>query len=567
MDLDLHPVIDIARPALTHWLAKYLRHRVRILVVVDEGIGLEPGPGAFGVERMITLMRGTTVGCMRFSVDIARRSPGAFVEEVAPVGTAPRYTGFRFDSQKPDGSLVIAGYDEVWCFGFKPHAAFVFPTDDVQIQQPASLPASDAELGALTQWMNNRGGLFGTGDHDFLGSPMCSRIPRLGSMRAWTNAQNVPPIGGPERLDTNRPFNAAEQAGTELMENAVERDRLPQTIDWVPWLSVRHPWGVRTSLRRPHPVLCHPRLGPIDVMPDHPHEGVVFDHVPQPDVGLAALDVTRSYAFPGAAGLEYPDVGGVRPLPMVIAHGRTLSNPPLQHAKGAIAAKRFGMISVYDGHRIGIGRVATDSTWHHWFNMNVSDIEANNPDAWAKISRYWINLAVWLAPPHKLRHCGHFHLLEAFYRYPGIEELGPRMPLLEAGRVVRESLLRIWGPCWVTQFTFDWIGELDVKLRERLLERFTQVPMWKQPFPPRPRPNLGPIDPEVIEMAMLGGIAMRLADALFEGDGSFEGSVKRLESLSPETLDQLALKGLAAGLESLQAVVKGAQAESRQILG
>lgn len=567
MDLDLHPVLDFARPALADHLAKFLRPRVRLLVVVDTEISLSPGPRAFGIERVIRLLRETPVGLMRFSVDVAQRSAGGFAEVASPPGTTARYTGFRFDSRRADGSLVIAGYDEVWCFGFKPHAAFAFPSDDADITRPSALPASDAELAELTRWMNAGGGLFGTGDHDFLGAPMCHRIPRLGSMRAWTNAQNVPTIGGPERLDTNRPANLAERLGAELIENDVERDRVPQAIEWTPWLSMRHPFLPGRTRRRPHPVLCHPQLGPIDVMPDHPHEGVVFDHVPQPDVGLAAIRLDGRYAFGGVTGDEYPTVNGVRPLPMVIAHGRTLASPPLRHEKGPMAARRFGMVSVYDGHRIGIGRVATDSTWHHWFNMNISGIEAANGEAWQKISRYFLNLAVWLARPGAGRPIVLAHALEAVFSYPGVEELGPRVPVMQAGRLLHDRLVSLYGPCWVTQWAFDRLGEIDVGLRERLIERLLAVPLPGRPFPPRPEPCLSCPDPELFEIAMLGGVLRQTVDVLMGERADLESAVGRLELLGRERFEKLAADGVAAGLKDLQAQWRKSQAATAAVFG
>ena len=76
------------------------------------------------------------------------------------------------------------------------------------------MPASDAELIKLDSWMKSRkGGLFGTGDHDFLGASMCRRIPRLGTMRRWTNADGVPPQFTPDRIDTLRPPTAAFEPG------------------------------------------------------------------------------------------------------------------------------------------------------------------------------------------------------------------------------------------------------------------------------------------------------------------------------------------------------------------
>lgn len=561
--LDLHHVVDVARPALIDFIKKYLRSHVRILMVVDTEISLSPGANAFGIERVIRLLRETNVGCMHFHVDSGVRSAAAFSVVPTPAGTSAKYFGFRFDSVLPDGTRVIDHYDEVWCFGFKPDN---FGATDANITSASALPTSDAELAALTTWMNNKGGVFATGDHDYLGASMCHRIPRVGTMRAWTNAQGVPPINTTLRIDTNRPANLAEMAGTEVVEFDRQGDSVPQLIDWVPWLSFSHHiWHVHT---RPHPVLCHPVLGPINVMPDHPHEGVVFDHVPQPAVSLAAITLTNVYNFGGGvSGNEYPTAGTVQPLPMVIAHGRTLADPPLMHEKGDSPAKRFAMISVYDGHRANVGRVATDSTWHHWMNINITQIEAAGGDNWEKIKRYYLNLAIWLAPSHIPRHCFHIHVLESFYSYPGIEEFHPKAELLEVGYAFRHRLHKLYGPCWVTQFVLEVTGLLDISLRERLIERYLAVPMPQRPFPPRPDPCLTCPPPELLEVAILGGVVRAAAEVIYGDGGGIEASVKRLSELNPDRLDKQLLEGAAVGLKELQGLYARSMKETNQLLG
>jgi hypothetical protein len=52
-----------------------------------------------------------------------------------------------------------------------------------------------------------------------------------------------------------------------------------------------------------------------------------------------------------------------------------------------------------------VGRVATHSTWHHWFDQNIDEIEAKGGENWAKISRYFLNVATWLAPPMPVTFC------------------------------------------------------------------------------------------------------------------------------------------------------------------
>jgi len=59
----------------------------------------------------------------------------------------------------------------------------------------------------------------------------------------------------------------------------------------------------------------------------------------------------------------------------VIAYGRTLADPPHFLQKGDQSSRRFPMISVYDGRRGGVGRVAVDSTRQHWFDMNIAALQ------------------------------------------------------------------------------------------------------------------------------------------------------------------------------------------------
>jgi hypothetical protein len=531
MEISLEPssVVSFAKPAFKEFITKRIRFRhSRILVVVDPGIDLDPGADAFGVERVIRLLRTETVGLWHFHVHVALHSSDPFAVVANPPGTTPKYNGFRFNSVLPSGGLVIDSYDQIWCYG----AYGPFTQDD--------------ELAALTTWMNNGGGLFATGDHDTLGESLCSRIPRIGTMRAWSNAQGVPPRTGADRIDTNRPFNAAEVAGTEVIEFERQGDTLPQRIDWKAWLSHWHfPWAAH---RRPHPVLCHPQLGPINVMPDHPHEGVVFDHVAQPDVGLPAITLGNVYNFNGVTGDEYPTVSGVRPLPLVIAHGRTFAGPPLQHEKGNSPAKRFAMISVYDGHSIGIGRAATDSTWHHWMNINITQLEAAGGANWEKIKRYYLNLALWLAPAQLFVSGFHATLVESFFTYPGIEEYAVKDSRFELGLTLRDHFHRYHGPCWVSLFVLHYLRDYNAEFLKKFTEQYMRETIPGLKRPPRPEPCLSCPSPEAIEVMVLGGVAQMLLQKAF-GEGAFEDRVKQLEKLDSDRLSKLIAEGVREGLQ------------------
>jgi hypothetical protein len=563
-DFQFSQVVDFARPVFQDFIPKLFFTRVRLLCVVDRSVQTDLSPDSFGIGRVIKLMRDTTVGCMYFDVDIAQRPDNLepnFAVDNTPGDTGAKYTGFRFDSVH-NGARVIDQYDEIWCFGFRPGND---GGPDSNIDNDL-FKATEAELAALTQWMNDKkGGVFATGDHDYLGASMCRFIPRVGTMRAWTNTQGVPPINGTARIDTHRPATPGQASGADIIPSNAQEDVVPQPIEWVPWLSINIPWWrVR---ERPHPVLCHPTIGPIDVMPDHAHEGTVFDHVPNADTGLAAITLTNTLNFNGTNfGDEYPTKNGVQPLPQVIAHGRTLADPPLQQAKGDSPAKRFAMMSIYDGHRADIGRVAVDSTWHHWMNLNISDIEAAGGNNWEKIKRYFINLGVWLAPPQLPRHCLYIHALESFYQHPGIEELHRRTDLFVAGDLLRSKLIYLFGPCWVTHFVFDWLGQLDIKLRERLIERYLAVPLPGKPFPPRPDPCLTCPPFEMIETAVLGGMVRATAEVL-KHDGDLAETLNALMEVQPETFEKVMLDGSAAGLKYLRDRYARSIEQTKALLG
>jgi hypothetical protein len=526
------------------------RTTVSILVVVDPQISLTEGPSAFGVARVVRLLRESRVGCKRFKVDLAVRDAGALVINNDPAPSQPRYDNFRFD-QFEDGAPILNRYHEVWCFGFRPGNDG--STNDANITAAGSLPASDSELAALTRWMNERkGGLLAMGDHHYLGASMCHRIPRIRSMRRWTNAQGVPPIGTYQRHDTNRPATPAEQSGAAEIDFLNQEDQVPQRIEWTPWVSHHiSPFRLRS---RPHPILCHPTLGPIDVMPDHPHEGWCYEN--------DEIDLTATFDFAGYAGAEYPQVGDERPAPTVIAYGTTTPSPPYDLEKGPSPKKRFGMISAYDGHRAGVGRVVTDSTWHHWFDENVQAIEAAGGDNWAKISRYYLNVAVWLTPPGVGDICIAFDALQSHFEYLGWQEYTPRSSVFELGARFRTKLSQVYGPCWVTQWVLDRLQLVDDDIWAYLKDRL----FWSKGGPGPGGPCLSCPPLEAFEAAVLGGVVratMPLAAAIKK---DVDARSEKLRMLTPEDLVDAALKGAQAGAADFRRALAESVAELKPLL-
>jgi len=535
MDDTLSTVADVYRDHLAATYKEFLlTARIKILIVADTEISFTTGPGVFGIGRLVKLLRETKVGCTRFDVTLARRSSvSPMVTNPSPADTQPRYDGFRFDAVV-SGKPLLDSYDEVWIYGFKPGND---GGPDSNINQAFALPLTDGELAALTRWMNEKqGGLFATGDHDYLGASMCHRIPRIGTMRKWTNADGVPPIGGLDRIDTNRPATPgqADIAGTpDVMPFSNQSDSVPQPIQWVAWQKHKH--GYFTVHKRPHPVLCHPKLGPIDVMPDHAHEGCMFRE--------SDIDLTATYAFNGYSGAEYPGSGAGQARPRVIAWGNTLADPPYNHAKGDSPAKHFPMISVYDGHVADIGRVAGDSTWHHHMDINLLGLEsAADTTAWQKISRYFINLAVWLAPPGRYRaHC-FFDFVKAHFEYVGLLELHPKIEAARVGHIFRDHLVLHYGPCWVTSFVLDWLRDFNRKLHEKVLVEFFDGPIGPGP---RPDPCLSCPPWDFIEQTLLGHMALATRELAVELRRSFEAGERRQFKL--DAFQPLMFKGLEQG--------------------
>lgn len=527
-----------------------LRRKSRILMVVDQDVAVSATAG-FGIGRVIDIMNAASIGCASFEVKLA----GRFGTRSTNNNAGPHeftYTGFRFDQTEADGSLIIDRYDQIWCFGFDPgngQPNNLNPSVDANI---AAHPwaATNAELEKLSRWMNERkGGLFGTGDHHYLGASVCSRIPRLGVMRMWTVTDGVPTMELTTRLDTNRPVTAAQQAGTAVIPNTAERDEKPQPIDWVAeYTSSLSPFFTHKA---PHPILCHPTLGPINVMPDHPHEGRCFDPT---DPNWIATRRDTTYNFNGYTGEQFPTVGGVRPLPKIIAWGNTLADPPLQFAKGDQPARRFPMISVYDGQRIGIGRVVTDSTWHHWFNMNLDGLagEAVTTE-YEKIKRYFINIGIWLASPAWRRAMAWCPLLTSRFEYFGLEERTLDMPLIDIGRLHLEYLWPRLGPCWVREWIWEGVFEIDRDIIRWLEEKIK----------PRPSPCLTCPPIELIEAAVMGGIIKSLFADERELNKKLSLADKPRFELDAKEVEQRWTRGIAQGIAELAELYERSMKESR----
>ncbi|MEM7308671.1 MAG: hypothetical protein AAF682_18450 [Planctomycetota bacterium] len=412
---------------------------VRILLVVDGSIGFNKD---FGMGYIVQTLREDALSYVNFDVDLAIR--GATVagdEDVVERATHPPhsldYASFRFDRTESNGSRTIDKYGQIWIFGIRGENSPGLSSDEQQ---------------ALRVWMDAGGGILAMGDHGTLGAALCKDIPRVRHMRRWTEAQSVPPMEGLDRHDTNRPATPGQESGADYMPFNVQEDNVLQPLDWR-----RYPLaGIALKLKRrvaPHPILCDPVHGVLDVFPDHPHEGAVFE-----DHEVVANDA----ADPG----DFPSSPFNQIMPETIAWVRTWTGST-NRTKGGVSAQRFGALGVYDGQGAStpVGRIVVDSTWHHWMTINLLGMEAASATStnYARFQTFVRNVAVWLATEQqrKTMHCALSwltlftpDLVESIYDSNLLRLYDSATDVL--GRTASECLRTEWIKLWYPPELFEF---------------------------------------------------------------------------------------------------------------
>lgn len=452
-----------------------------------------------------------------FEVTVAQRAPappfprpGEVLQNPSAGPYEVRYRYFRFDQAGFD----IDAYDQVWLFGYQPGND---GGPDANVGLAKNTPLTDAELKVLAHWMDAGGGVFATGDHAYLGASMCSRIPRVRTMRKWTHAQGVPLINGPGRLDTNQPRNPYERANIAKMDFYNQSDAVPQPIevvmeplvDLIPWL----------RSYSPHPILCT-RAGIIDRFPDHPHEGEV--------IADDEVRLDEPLGIPGYPKPEYPGGAG-RPTPKVIAYGRT-THRQWKRTKGFVSPRRFGLVGAYDGDPVGIGRVVVDSTWHHWMSENLWGFETNNPEMMTLMAAYYRNVALWLATPQQ-RAAMLAAATWGVLMGAGQMQFPITASIWELGERARDVIGRTASQCTISK----WVGQFfDSRV-------FGSIEL--------PDPCLTCPPGEVFEHAILGGIAKGMLQVAFPYQE--EMAIQRRPVPDPDAIAAAALEGARLGHEEL----------------
>lgn len=322
------------------------------------------------------------------------------------------YQNFNFAT-----TTDLSQYDVIWLFGYE--------GDNDGTVLPGTGPIDETELAAIATFMDNGGGVFATGDHSGMGSYMCGQIPRVRSMRLWwAQASDYPPGTPPTAVNSqgqtvpaiNWPGHSTPAAGRAdtLQQNPSDTaavfhfddqsDAIPQPLSF--------PGNVV------HPILEGPQ-GPIGSFPDHMHEGEV----------VVPADVTATLTFNGQSFTEYPSTAlndGFQPVPQIIATGAIVGGHEtviegsqceqnnFQPDDTPSVARPLGVLCAYDGHAVGAGRAVTDSSFHHYLDLNlIGDPCGATPDRQAgfgpsytqpaagsmlaDLQAFYANTVAWLA--------------------------------------------------------------------------------------------------------------------------------------------------------------------------
>jgi len=481
--MDFTTKITELNPELHRW---FLIPVVRILIVTDGNIDLSE-TADFGLGKVIkTLETENFYSNVRFCISGASRAgsqnsfPGASSKQF-------KYTGFKFTMSGFD----INDYHQVWFFGFDPGNDG--SSNDANINNSANPLKDAAEIAVLSNWMNARkGGVLAMGDHHYLGASLCSKIPRVRKMRRWTNADQVPSISGPDRHDTNQ-----DKTGSGVIPFNAQSDDVPQKIEV---LKKRYSRYFFLTSSAPHPILCGAD-GAIDIFPDHPHEGEVLGV--RYDTGYGGTPVNLSGEYPAGVA-EFPDsiTGAAKPQPQILAFGHPVNNP--RHDKNQAyntknpghtnSTTPFGLVSAYDGENAGVGRIVADSTWHHWFNINLRGFDAPaTASTYRKIQNYFTNVAVWLCRENLRNSILHTWIWQFLVKEFDPMRFSVTDSIWRLGKEARDVLGRSASQCATLEWTRIYFPDL--------------VEVVYQPEK-SPCLTCPPID--VFEIALLGGMMKEL---------------------------------------------------------
>jgi hypothetical protein len=360
-------------------LSRLKRPTIKILLYTDAPTQIvRESVGRFGLGRMIQQLEAHAPAFANLSIKWAGRySPGSrTADQKVNVVMENEFT----ETKQP--------FDEIWFFGAHQINKERF---DLRVGGGGSQESEldEVEVDELKKWMDHGGGVLVTGDHanarpldaiDRDSNPRCPDkirqakflglgralgrcIPRGGLMRDWEG----PPTS--REQDSNNTQIITSGAFDDFDDQIFfQRDRVPQQLI----LTTCDELGRPAIGGQVHPLFFYRPGHQIQLFPDHLHEGEVTVSRGRHD------EVWPTKPF--------------KPMPRVVAFGTDKRS-----------GKRIKILAAYDGDGANVGRIVADSSWHHYFNINLALFEQPAPldSASDQIGQFYSNLALWLCPARK----------------------------------------------------------------------------------------------------------------------------------------------------------------------
>ena len=242
-----------------------------------------------------------------------------------------------------------------------------------------------------------------------LGRAIGYKVPRAGLLRNW---EGPPTHCGEDSFNT-----VVFPAGANPERPKFQFDPDPQYLD----LQRFDPDGTPNQQGQPHPLFIGRNGQLIEVFPDHMHEGEVV--IPDD------LDCKI-----------WPCRPGLQPRPRVLAEGTDKRNK-----------SKLTIVAGYDGDAVNRGRIVADSSWHHYFNVNLNFFPPDSPPGTVGdlIGQFYGNLVVWLAPLSVRVEMARLMLTWVAGHALMMEEAGSGP--LNTGNAAYEILLTVSAPCEINE--------------------------------------------------------------------------------------------------------------------
>lgn len=339
---------------------------VRVLIVLDGGYrfartAVPPGAPDFTYEALVNTLTGAGM-----TVTKAHRADDSTA--------TPGFETFRFDALPAGFSLN--DIDVIWLIGLNGLSVQGLPGTTGAL--------SDPQINVIANFMDAGGGVFATGDHYSLGAEMSGKIPRVRAMRCWYGTGDGAGSHMPANFPRNFPPLTVERADTTRRRATSNYSEFAGNFVWFENQSDSNPQTITPSTAVAHPIL---RRGGnnITVYPDHMHEGQTLGEAQLDAIGY---DYAQNSPYGDTSQDEFRALAGTLEKPKIIATGQTEENASrgadsptgefsfgnlgLPGADAVSSLKTVNTLSTYDGRVVGVGRIVTGATFHHYVDINVT---------------------------------------------------------------------------------------------------------------------------------------------------------------------------------------------------